>query len=402
MNRSLAAVIVGRVVRSGAYSNVLVQSETADFESRDAGHVRFLVFGTLRHLKRIDRVIAGYSKRPKIDPEVLDILRIGTFELLETDTPPHACVSAAVDAAGQLGGAKLKGFVNGLLRSIERFGDPKPVDRIERFGIDADILADLDEAWGVEVADAFMEASFEPARTVARSRNGEPSGDGELVPFPDVEAAYVVSSEKDTSDWAIQDAASIAVGSVVPLGGTGPILDMAAAPGGKALHLFDRLADASRLVLADAHPRRLDSARRRVRSMGLDAQWVLADGRAAPFPSGTFDAVLLDAPCTGLGTLRRRPEIKLKIKASDVNRLAAIQRQMLAEAIRITRPGGTVVYSVCTITPAETVDQVAGLPARPPQIPLGIEWGNGRLLAPHLSGTDGMFISCIDIPELQV
>ncbi len=124
---------------------------------------------------------------------------------------------------------------------------------------------------------------------------------------------------------------------------------------------------------------------------------MLADGRAAPFASDTFEAVLLDAPCTGLGTLRRRPEIKLRVNSADVERLAAIQRKMLAEAIRITRPGGTVVYSVCTVTPAETVDQVADLPARPPEIMLGTDWGNGRLLAPHLSGTDGMFISCIDV-----
>ncbi len=210
-------------------------------------------------------------------------MRIGTFELLETDTPPHASVNAAVDGAGRLGGPKLKGFVNGLLRSIERYGDPQAGDRIERFGIDGEILADLDRAWGAEVADSFLESSFEPAPTVGRYRRGAPASKTGIEPFSDVDGAYVVSSEMDTADWAIQDAASVVVGSVVPLGGSGPILDMAAAPGGKALHLFDRLGASDRLVLADAHPKRLARSRQRMQTMG--PRCPVGVGRR---PGGTF------------------------------------------------------------------------------------------------------------------
>ena len=400
MNRLVAAQVVGRVMRSGAYSNVLVQAETRELEPRDAGHVRFLVFGTLRHLVRIDRVIAGYSKRPRVDPQVLDVLRVAVFELLETDSPPHAVVNGAVEAAGTLGGPKVKGFVNGLLRSVERFGDPSPGDRVERFGLHPEILAALDETWGTEATDAFMEASLLPAVTIARRRRASVEvGDAvPLVGFPD---AFEVGLSVDTADWAVQDAASIAVGGSVPLSGHGPILDMAAAPGGKALHLYDRLSaqseDGSRLVLADAHPKRIVRAQKRLRQAGWYPDWVQADGRSAPFVDNTFDAVLLDAPCTGLGTLRRRPEIKLRINPSDVRRMAGIQAKMLHEAIRVTRPGGTVVYSVCTVTAAETIDQVAGLLGRPPAGIPGQAWGNGILLAPHLTGTDGMFISSVDV-----
>ncbi|MBK5267290.1 MAG: methyltransferase domain-containing protein [Acidimicrobiia bacterium] len=398
MNRSLAAQIVGRVMRSGAYSNVLVQSETRDLEARDAGHVRFLVFGTLRHLVRVDRVIRGYSKRPRIDPNVLDVLRVGAFELLETDSPPHAVVNDAVEAAGTIGGPKAKGFVNGLLRSIERFGDPAPGDRVEIFGFDPEVLQMLDEAWGEDVTGSFMAASLEPAATVARRRHDRvPVGDLQAV--SDVPGAYLVGTDMDPADWAIQDAASIVVGSSVVLEGQGPILDMAAAPGGKALHLFDRLEDPGRLILADAHPRRIDRARKRLRKSGWEGTWVLADGRKSPFADHSFDSVLLDAPCTGLGTLRRRPEIKLRVNSVDVRRMAAIQAAMIQEAVRITRPGGTVLYSVCTVTAAETIDQVSDLPARSPDNVPGIRWGNGTLLGPHLTGTDGMFVSCIDVPD---
>jgi 16S rRNA (cytosine967-C5)-methyltransferase len=385
-------------MRSGAYSNVLVQAETKHLESRDAGHVRFLVFGTLRHLVRIDGVIRGYSKRPRIDPNVLDILRVGAFELLETDSPPHAVVNDAVEAAGIIGGPKAKGFVNGLLRSIERFGDPAPGGRVEMFGIDADVLRMLDEGWGEDVTGSFMAASFQPAATVARRRHdGVPVDHVQAV--PDMPGAYLVGTDMDPADWAIQDAASIVVGASVALEGQGPILDMAAAPGGKALHLFDRLDDPGRLILADAHPRRVDRARKRLRKSGWEGTWVLADGRRSPFADNSFDSVLLDAPCTGLGTLRRRPEIKLRVKAVDVRRMAAIQAAMIQEAMRVTRPGGSVLYSVCTVTGAETIDQVSELPGRSPDNVPGIPWGNGTLLAPHLAGTDGMFISCIDVPD---
>ena len=397
MNRLMASRIVGRVLRSGAYSNVLVQAETKDLESRDAGHVRFLVFGTLRHVTRVDRVINGYSKRSRIDPEVMDILRIGTFELLETDSPPHAVVNGAVEAAATIGGAKLKGFVNGLLRSVERFGDPATADRQERFGLDPEVLATLDATWGAVVTDAFMEASFEPATTVARRRGDIEVGDA--ISIPDVTDAYQVIGNVDPADWAVQDAASIAVGGVVPVAGSGPILEMAAAPGGKALHLLDRLEDPDRLVLADAHAKRIDRAKKRLAKAGQSPRWVRADGRAAPFADGTFDAVLLDAPCTGLGTLRRRPEIKLRVNQADVRRMAAIQSDLLREAIRVTRPGGTVIYSVCTVTAAETIDQVATLAASAPDGIPGERWGNGILLAPHLTGTDGMFISSIAVPN---
>ncbi len=400
MNRLVSAQIVGRVMRSGAYSNVLVQAETKEFDPRDAGHVRFLVFGTLRHLVRIDRVIAGYSKRPRVDPNILDVLRVAVYELLETDSPPHAVVNGAVESAGTLGGPKVKGFVNGLLRSVERFGDPSPGDRVERFGLHPEVLDALDESWGKEATDAFMEASFEPAVTIARRRRASVEV-GEGVPIAGFPDAYEVGLGVDPADWAVQDAASIAVGDSVPLGGHGPILDMAGAPGGKALHLFDRLSaqseDGSRLVLADAHPKRIVRAQKRLGKVGWRPNWVQADGRSAPFADNTFDAVLLDAPCTGLGTLRRRPEIKLRINQSDVQRMAGIQAKMLSEAIRVTRPGGTVVYSVCTVTGAETIDQVAGLPGRPPDGLPGEVWGNGILLAPHITGTDGMFISSVDV-----
>jgi 16S rRNA (cytosine967-C5)-methyltransferase len=174
------------------------------------------------------------------------------------------------------------------------------------------------------------------------------------------------------------------------------VLDMAMAPGNKTAAIADALARSGRVVASDLHTRRSFSAARRLARMGVTVDMVIADARRPPFRPGTFDRILLDAPCTGLGTLRRRPEIKLRLDPEAPGRLAAVQRQMLEAALPLLRPGGRLVYSVCTVFPEETVEVVAGLGAVPPAELPGRVWSDGRLLAPHLTATDGMFIAVID------
>ena len=149
----------------------------------------------------------------------------------------------------------------------------------------------------------------------------------------------------------------------------------------------------------DRHRRRLRSARRRLAAVGAHPVWVCGDGRKTPFRSRSFDAVLVDAPCTGLGTLRRRPEIAMRLEPGAPTALAATQRALLAEAWRLTRPGGRIVYSVCTVFSEETRQIVADYPASSPAELPGRPYGKGLLLAPHLTGTDGMFISVISRPR---
>jgi 16S rRNA (cytosine967-C5)-methyltransferase len=130
--------------------------------------------------------------------------------------------------------------------------------------------------------------------------------------------------------------------------------------------------------------------------VGSDVHWLVADARRPPLQHGVFDRVLLDAPCTGLGTLRRRPEIRHRIRPSSSAEAGLRQRAMVEAALPLLRPGGRLVYSVCTVLALETIDVVAGLGARPPDDLPGLRTGDGLLLAPHLTGTDGMFIAVID------
>jgi 16S rRNA (cytosine967-C5)-methyltransferase len=240
----------------------------------------------------------------------------------------------------------------------------------------------LESAWGAEQAHEFAVASAGEPERIVRIRAGGPAG------FAGIEGAEAAEPGPIPEGSVVQDAASIAAGNVVEATPGMRVLDMAAAPGGKTLHLIDRVGEDGLVVALDRHQRRvMDGARR-----APAAHWVVGDGSVPPFSPGSFDRVLLDAPCSGLGTLRRRPEIRLKVDEANIRSLAALQRRMLEAAFELLAPGGRLVYSVCTITPEETVEVSKDFDLQPAELP-GSIWGNGRLLAPHLTSTDGMFIA---------
>lgn len=364
--RRAAVTIVNRVVRSGAFSNIVTATETTklpDAERRQALH---LAYGVLRQLPRLDRVIAGFSQRSSLEPIVEDTLRVAVFELLFSSSPPHAAVDTAVATVRSFGSGRAAGFVNGLLRSVVRVGEPPlpdgPEGRALSAGVPGWLVEHLDSQWPAEETDRFLDASQEEPAIGVRRRGDETAPAG-VEAVTGIDGAFVASHVPE--GWIVQDPASVAVGlAVAPRDGE-TILDMAAAPGGKTMHLADQAAVT--LVAADRNRRRIRRAQRRMSKHGVSVPWVVADGRQSPFRESAFDAVLLDAPCTGLGTLRRRPEIRFKSSPADIARLAALQEALLESAVRLVRPGGRVVYSVCTVTEAETVRIVEGFEASPPE-----------------------------------
>ena len=189
-------------------------------------------------------------------------------------------------------------------------------------------------------------------------------------------------------DFVIQDAASIAVGNAVRAEPGMRVLDVAAAPGGKTVHLLDQVAPDGIVVAADNQLRRARTGSKRV----TDAYWVCADGRTPPYRPQVFDRILVDAPCSGLGTLRRRPEILYRAGSDDVARLSQIQRRLVESSLPLLRDGGELIYSVCTVTPDETVGVIAGLGFEVPDCP-GDPVGTGRMMTPQTTGTDGMFVA---------
>ena len=389
--RVVAAGLVGRVVRGGAWSNLVVRD--VDLPPQDARLVRYLVYGTLRNLARLDGAISGLSHRPvpTMDPVLLDVLRVAFHEVLFGRAAAHAVAFTAVESARALGCGRAARFVNALVRNLQRNGEPEPPSgTAERFSLPRWFVDDLVSGLGEDSARSFVEASHEDAPVAFRMQRG-------VLPPPGAVAASVsgayVHPDGVPPGAVVQDPASLAAVQALRVSPGERVLEVGAAPGGKTLALWDR--DPGLLVALDVHERRIRRARRRTARSGFEGRWVRADGRRLPFRTASLDKVLVDAPCTGLGTLRRRPEIRLRVTESERDRLAALQRRMLDEALRVVRPGGRVVYAVCTVTSAETTDVVSGLRARPPEDLPGLRMEGGLLMAPHLTETDGMFISVV-------
>jgi 16S rRNA (cytosine967-C5)-methyltransferase len=203
-----------------------------------------------------------------------------------------------------------------------------------------------------------------------------------------------------------QDQASQAVAAAVDARPGERVLDLAAAPGGKATAIAEAMHDDGVVVAADLHRGRVDVVRRAATRLGLrSTMLVVADGTRPPFAPGSFDRVLVDAPCSGLGVLRRRAEARWRVAEADLAALAALQRDLLTAAAALVRPGGRLVYSVCTVTDEETIaiDEwaIGALPAMRASTPPSAPWrphGRGALLLPHDAGTDGMFLLVLEAP----
>lgn len=382
-DRKAAARALGRVLRHGAWSNVVASVE-ADRAGVPAPVVQALLLGTIRDLPAIDAAIARAASRPigEIDPDVADLLRIAAMEIVTTDTPAPLVVDSTVEAVGQVR-RRATGFANAVLRRLA--DDPPDMSTGSGSGPLGFVDDALRHVLQASDVDAMWEASSRPAAVGVRSRT-RPEG---ASPVAGIEDAWLLTDGHPHAGIAVQDPASVAVGNVVLEGDPDLVLDLAAAPGGKTRHLVEA---GCRVVAMDRHRRRVSDARRRV----PDASWVVGDAAAPPFAPLRFDAVLLDAPCSGLGTLRRRPELRLRVTPDDVARLASAQRSMLESALRLVKAGGRVVYSVCTFTPAETIDVVAGLGATAPRGLPGRRFGDGWLMAPGLGPTDGMFVAVLD------
>jgi 16S rRNA (cytosine967-C5)-methyltransferase len=397
--RLTAAELVSRVMEDGAHSNVLL---AGDLGPRH-GEIERLVMDTLRWLPATDAVLESLSTRPlaDLDAMVRNALRVGAMEL-QTGGDPHGVVDSTVEVVRRSGSPRATGFVNAVLRRIARGDVPEPADRTASSHATATqpwIRQRLVDAWGEPAATAFLMASARPPRIGVRLRPGAPAV-GE--PVPGIGEACLVDDrgEIDTArGHVVMDPASVAVALAVEAAPGHRVLDMAAAPGNKTGVLADRVGDRGHVVAADAHGRRARSAARRLRAMGIDVPWVIADGRSPPFSPATFDRVLLDAPCTGLGTIRRRPEIAVRLEPEAPARMAGLQRTLASAALRLVRPGGRFVYSVCTVFPEETVEIAELIGGRVPAGLPGEQWGSGLLLAPHTTGTDGMFITVVDVPD---
>lgn len=362
--RRCAIAALVRVDVDGAYANlalpaVLRGSGLAD--RRDRALVTELVYGTTRRRRACDWLVDRFVSR-ELDADVRAALRLGAYQLQFTDIPPHAAVSATVGAAP----GRARGLVNAVLRRV--------ADAAPEWPDDATRLSYPD--WIVE-------------RLVGDL--GQDDGLGALEAMN--EAAVV--HERD--DGYTQDLASQWVVDLVGAQAGDRIVDLCAAPGGKATGLA---RTGAHVVAGDLRPSRVRLVTANVaRTAASGVAVITADALRPPLRPGSADRVLLDAPCSGLGVLRRRADARWRIEAADIDRLAELQRRMVDAAAALVRPGGVLVYSVCTLTALETLGVDEHLAAHHPELePIDAPggpwrpWGRGALLLPQAAGTDGMMV----------
>ena len=368
--RSAALEALTRI-EDGAYANIVLPAilRRGGLDARDRRLATELVYGTTRMRRACDHLVDRFA-RGELEPEVRRVLRLGAYQLAFTDIPDHAAVSATVDLAPQ----RARGLVNAVLRKLA--GQP-----LAQW---PDLATELSYPdWMVRLLEQDLGPS--DAAAALEQMNRRP-----------------VVTERE--DGYIQDQASQWVADYVSSPGPLRVADICAAPGGKATAMASA-PGRPLVVAADLEPGRAGLISQNTRRLQLaNVVTVVADGAAPPLRPASFDAVLVDAPCSGLGVLGRRPDARWRLDAEGPGRLAGLQRRLVAAAANLVAEGGRLYYSVCTVTAAETLEldgwateslpgweALAG-PEAAGERGLWRPHGRGWLLLPQDSGTDGMYV----------
>jgi 16S rRNA (cytosine967-C5)-methyltransferase len=411
--RSVAVDVVRRVTEEGAYSNLLLPAalDRSGLSGSDRALATELAYGTLRRLLPIDAVVRELLHRGDAPPVAWGALRVGAYQLLFTRIPPHAAVGETVSAVPR----PVRPLVNAVLRRLS--AEPRPEfpgddDRgiSLRTGLVEWAVRALREILPAEEVEAAAQAIGERAPLTVRANPCKVETDhlaGALLAAGVEPTAGRVHSRSfrvaggpvsalpgAAEGWfAVQDEASAWVVDVLDPQPGERVLDACAGPGGKAADIACR---AGEVVAADLSPRRVGLVGATAERLGVTARLLAQDGTRPAVREG-FDRVLVDAPCSGIGAARRRPELLWRPSASAPMRLAPLQVALALGAASLLRPGGILLYSVCTFPRAETDDVCDALLERAPFLvadrfpgPDGGTLDRARLW-PHRHGTDAMF-----------
>lgn len=419
--RAAARRAIRRVEKEGAYATLALAAEldATPLSPRDRGLATEIVYGVFRHRTRLDRALSAMTPRgiKKLAPKLRAVMRVAAYQLLFLDrVPAHAVINDAVSAARRAGGGRMAGFANGLLRRLAREGEPElpdpAVDAMayvevacslppwiaqslrERVGDDD--LVDAAEAFNRPPPVCLRVNTVRTDRVALMARLAADVPDAELAASPhapDAIIAHRLGAPEQLAAFAdgsctVQDIGAQLVSQLAQVEPGQRILDACAGLGGKSTHLAALAGDDGEVIAADISRAKLDKAEAACRRLGLRAvRTQVADLTDAGALEGSFDRVVLDAPCSGLGVLRRHPEAKWRITREHVEEMAALQRAMLDVVAHRVAPGGALVYSVCSFTTAEGPGQVAAFCQRNP----GWRVVEELVTWPHLQDADAFY-----------
>lgn len=418
-----AAFRILQQVETGAFSSVLLAAEEPQLKPADRALCHELVLGVLRRQLCLDRLVQHYAKRSveSLDPAVRIALRLGLYQLRYLSRiPASAAVNESVSLVRAARLSSATSFVNAVLRRAIREAEYDPstgvTDPLERLAIETSHPVWLIDRWartlGLAETEAFARANNIVPPTAFRTviaRAGEDEvlrvlrhAGAELEPSKVAEGAWRVSGAvptlrelSESGRIYLQDEASQMVARMVGARAGDLVLDVCAAPGGKTTYIADRADDRATVIAGDRSAGRLativESAGRQelesIKPMLLDAE------EGLPFNPGTFAKVLVDAPCSGTGTLRRNPEIRWRLMESEIPAFAGRQKQILGNASEMVKPGGRLVYSTCSIEREENEEVVEEFLAKHD----GFQVTDSRRTWPQREGCDGFFVAVLEM-----
>ncbi len=442
--RKVAVLVLADVLETGAFANLssIRLLENHKLSARDRAFASAMIYGTISHLVSIDYLLDQVSRRPlaKLQPLTRTILRLGAWQLYySTSVPPAAAVDESVKLAHLLENPGSAALVNACLRKLSAPDRPlipanKPALAV---GLPPELFGYLKKWYGLQDAIAIGEAALETNPIVTVRVNSQKSSPSQVKALLETEGITVEPgrycpealrlqlgghSIRSLLPWqeglvTVQDEAAMLVGLVADPQPGEKIVDLCAAPGGKTTHLAERMGDRGMILALDAAKSRVPLIDELAGRLGLDSiRTAVADATDESWSTDLVaqaDLVIADVPCSGLGLLGRKPEIRLNMTHDKIVGLYPLQQQILAHAARLVRPGGRLVYSTCTINPAENIGQIetflataggsefnlesiAGqLPAKLLEFPdLADSAPQGHIqLLPHRHQTDGFFIA---------
>ncbi|KAA0547985.1 16S rRNA (cytosine(967)-C(5))-methyltransferase RsmB [Bacillus sp. BGMRC 2118] len=439
--RELALDILLQIERNQAYSNLLLNQsiKRSQIPQKDIGLLTEIVYGTIQRKLTLDYYMKPFLKNPqKLQEWVLVLLRLTLYQMIYLSrVPDHAAIYEAVEIAKKRGHKGITSMVNGVMRSIQREGTPSfesISDPVERLSIEMSFPLWLVQRWtnqyGLEQTKLFCESTLQPPISTARVNITKTTKD-ELL--EKLEAEGIIASTGDLADDAIkvekgnlalsdnykrgfltvQDESSMLVAKALSPKPDDYVLDSCAAPGGKTTHIAELMNNSGKVVSVDLHEHKVKLINEQVSRLQLsNVETIAMDSRKLKekFENETFDRILVDAPCSGLGVIRRKPDIKYQKKEQDIHHLSTIQSTILSSVAPLLKKGGTLVYSTCTMDKEENEEVVKKflidhtdyeldvelLDRLPEKVKIKQEIKDGQIqILPHHFGTDGFFIACL-------
>lgn len=384
--REHIADILTNIEKDQSYMQLVLKTELENFEIKDRAFINEIIYGTIKHRITIDYIIGQFSKTPikKMKPFIRNIMRMSVYQIMFLDkVPASAAINEAVKIVHRRKMSNLSGFINGVLRNVERNKErivypdyeKDPMNHLSVvYSIPEWLVKMWIEDYGVEVTKRICESLNERARVCIRINSlattkeeviaelkelGIGIEEGELLPDESMYITGAISIAQIDSfrqgKWAVQDESATLVGHIVDPRAGEVILDMCSAPGGKSTHMAMLMENKGTIVSADIHEHKIEIIQKNAKRLGVGIiEPTLQDGTKLNEKwKQKFDKVLLDAPCSGLGIIKRKPDIRYSKTLEDVKAIAQLQQSLLENAVYYLKEDGILVYSTCTISKQE-------------------------------------------------